>query len=317
MSKSNLPGPITRSKSHQLATNQAQNQNFPENTQASGSILNRSIQSTKNYVKALFPSKTNTTITEKSENNTSKIDKSQISAPINTTFTTSLNNSEFQEQNSNIFSTNNSFKTSLPTNKNNNSLLDTPTIDETEAIIPQQIYNTDPIYENTRLYTQEIAIRTDIYNIAEQNLANLNHLINFNFDNFNQQNNDNMAQQNSSLEIKMALEEVQNFDGKTPDVFTWIKQIEKASDSLRPESRPTLLNLLRHRVRGNASDSMKGINFDSIQEFIHHIERLFGKKVDHLELSYKIGTIYQIPNESVLSYQLRLENLLDRTRKAY
>ena len=62
---------------------------------------------------------------------------------------------------------------------------------------------------------------------------------------------------------------------------------------------------------------MKGIQFESIQEFIHHFERLFGKKVDHLELSYKIGTIYQIPNESVLSYQLRLENLLDRTKKAY
>ena len=31
----------------------------------------------------------------------------------------------------------------------------------------------------------------------------------------------------------------------------------------------------------------------------------------------KIGTIYQIRNESVLRYQLRLENLLDKTKKAY
>ena len=30
-------------------------------------------------------------------------------------------------------------------------------------------------------------------------------------------------QHDSSLEIKMALEEVENFDGKTQDVFTWIK----------------------------------------------------------------------------------------------
>ena len=38
MSKSNLPGPVTRSKSQKLAENPANNQNFPENTQASGTI---------------------------------------------------------------------------------------------------------------------------------------------------------------------------------------------------------------------------------------------------------------------------------------
>ena len=126
-----------------------------------------------------------------------------------------------------------------------------------------------------------------------------------------------MTQQDQSLDIKMALDGVQNFDGKTPDVFTWIKQIEKAADSLQENTKPRLLKLLRHKVTDNASDTIKNINFESIAEFTHNFERLFGKNVDHLDLLNKIGTIYQIRNESVLSYQLRLENLLDKTKKAY
>ena len=89
MSNSNLTGRITRSKSQQLATNQAQNQNFPENTQPTSSRLNKSFQATKDFVKGFFPSKINTTITEKPENKSSRIDKTQISPPINNTFTTS------------------------------------------------------------------------------------------------------------------------------------------------------------------------------------------------------------------------------------
>ena len=42
-----------------------------------------------------------------------------------------------------------------------------------------------------------------------------------------------MAQHDTTLDISMALDEVKNFNGKTPNVFTWIKQIEKAADSLQ------------------------------------------------------------------------------------
>lgn len=314
MSESNPPGPITRSRSQQLAANQ----NFAENTQPSSSRLNKSIQSTKEFVKGLFPSKAtkNTTITENTEN--SKIDKSQISLPINNTFTT--NNTEFQEQNSNIFENNTKFTTSSPTNKIQTSILDSSILDVTTPIIPQKTSTSEPIYENTSdlLNTREIQVRQDIYKLAEQNLANLENFIEYNLNNFNRQNNNtNMAQHNSNFEIKFALDSIQNFDGQTPDVFTWLKQIERAKHTLPQESWPMLLRLLQYKVTGSAYDSILNIEFESIPEFTHHFERLFGKRIDYLDLSHKIGNIYQIKNESVLSYQLRLEDLLNKTKKAY
>ena len=315
MSKSNVNRPITRSQSQSQALNQP-----------SGSRLNRSIQSTKDYLKGLLPSRTitkdNSTITESPKNKNSKIDKSQISGPINTSLTTPLHNSHLQEQSSIIFENNSNFKTSSPTDKNQKSLLETPILDKTEPIIPQKNSSTEPIYENTRdsiLRNQEIAIRQDIYNLAEQNLNNLNDLINLNLNNFNQEhnnNNTNMAN-DKDLEIRMALDEVETFDGKTPDIFTWIKQVEKAAESLQNQSMPRLLNLLRHKVKDCASETIRKINFESIPEFTHHFERLFGKNIDHLDLLNKIGNIYQFKNEPVLSYQLRLENLIERTTKAY
>ena len=269
MSKSNVNRPITRSQSQLQAENQTQN---PQNIQPSGSRVNRSIQSTKEFVKGFFPSKVlpreDPTKNDKNENK--KIEKSQISGPINSTFTTSLNNSHFQEPNLNSFENNSNFRTSSPTDKIQKSLLETPILDKTEPIIPQKNSSTEPIYENTRdiiLRTQEIALRQDIYNLAEQNLNNLNDLINFNFENFNQEQNINMAQQDKSLDIKMALDEIQDFNGKTPDVFTWIKQVEKAADSLQENTKPRLLKLLRHTVRGNASGTLKNINFESIVEY--------------------------------------------------
>ena len=54
MSKSNLSRPFTRSQSQLQAENQIQN---PQNTQPSGSRLNRSIQSTKEFIKGFLPSK--------------------------------------------------------------------------------------------------------------------------------------------------------------------------------------------------------------------------------------------------------------------
>ena len=319
MSKSNLNRPFTRSRSQLQAENQTQN---PQNIQPSESRLNRSIKSTKEFVKAFLPSKVllreDPTKNDKIENK--KIEKSQISGPINSTFTTSLNNSHFQEPNSNSFENNNSFRTSSPTDKNQKSLLETPILDKTEPIIPQKSSVNEPIYENTSdlLNTKEIQIRQDIYNLAEQNLENLNEFINYNLDNFNRQNNNiNMAQPNSNFEIKFALDSIQNFDGKTPDVFTWLKHIERAKNTLPQGSWPTLLRLLHYKITGSAYDSILDINLDSIAEFTHHFERLFGKKIDYLDLSNKIGNIYQIKNESVLSYQLRLEDLLNRTKKAY
>ena len=65
-----------------------------------------------------------------------------------------------------------------------------------------------------------------------------------------------MAQQDQSLDIKTALEEIANFDGKTPDVFTWIKQIENAAGSLQEDTKSRLLKLLRHKVRDNTSDTI-------------------------------------------------------------
>ena len=37
-----------------------------------------------------------------------------------------------------------------------------------------------------------------------------------------------MAQADANFAIKLALENIQYFDGQTPVMFTWIKQIEKA-----------------------------------------------------------------------------------------
>ena len=45
-----------------------------------------------------------------------------------------------------------------------------------------------------------------------------------------------MAQADTIFEIKLALENIQHFDGQTPDVFTWIKKIKKAVDSLNAKS---------------------------------------------------------------------------------
>ena len=308
MSKSNPLGPITRSKSQQLATNQ----NLTENTQPSGSKLNKSIQLTKDFVKGLLTSKTkNTTITENSE--TSKIDKSQISLPINNTFT---NNIELQEQNPNIFENNSNFTISSPTNKT--SIIDSPILDTTTPILPQKSSNSEPTFESELLNTREIQVRQDLYNLAEQNLANLNSLIDYNFNNFFKQNNNtNMAQPVTNFELKIALDSIQNFDGQTPDVFTWIKQIERAKNTVPRESWPTLLRLLQYKVTGSSYYSTLDINFESISKFTHHFERLFSKKVDYLDLSHKIGDIYQIKGETVLSYQLRLEELLNKTKKAY
>ena len=76
-----------------------------------------------------------------------------------------------------------------------------------------------------------------------------------------------MAQADANFAIKLALENIQYFDGQTPVMFTWIKQIEKAVASLDAESLPRLLKLLRYKVRDNASDSIRNINFVSIAEF--------------------------------------------------
>ena len=110
--------------------------------------------------------------------------------------------------------------------------------------------------------------------------------------------------------IKIALDEVKNFNEKTPVVFTYVKRIKKAADSLQEESKLRLLKLLRHKVKDNTSDTIKGINFDSITEYTHHFERLVGKNVCHLDLLNKLGSIYQIKNESFLSYQLCMSIIL-------
>ena len=163
----------------------------------------------------------------------------------------------------------------------------------------------NPIRQNT---TPQIHVRTDIF--QENNIHQ-------DQDNLEEQNLQEMANRENELVFKMALAEIENFNGKCPDINTWIKQIEKAVESINEASKPVLLRLLRHKVKDQASVSISKVQFDSIPEFIHHFEKLFGKPQDYIELSNKIGHIYQFENETVLSYQLRLEDLIEKTKKAY
>ena len=74
---------------------------------------------------------------------------------------------------------------------------------------------------------------------------------------------------------------------------------------------------LKSKLRGEALKTTDGLNFATLDEFKSHFRRIYRPTETLSQLQLQLANIYQLPEESVISYKIRVCDLAKRIKSAY
>ncbi|KAJ8677790.1 hypothetical protein QAD02_013577 [Eretmocerus hayati] len=107
---------------------------------------------------------------------------------------------------------------------------------------------------------------------------------------------------------------VPEFDGKNIPVYEYSKGLRDVKRLVAEEDEPLSTRILQIKLRGLAYDLIAFDGFNNIHELMKRIRDWFRSSEDIYDLYAKLMHLYQQPNESVIDYTVRLEDLIDRIK---
>ena len=129
--------------------------------------------------------------------------------------------------------------------------------------------------------------------------------------------NSNMSNESkpSRLSLIDVADLVPTFDGKNIPVEEYIEKLKQARKLIDDVDENRLIEILKVRLQGNAQDALKRTKINTMIDLIHALRTLYPKKENLHKLYGALTDIQQEPDESVLSYVNRLQNLVSRIKE--
>lgn len=149
----------------------------------------------------------------------------------------------------------------------------------------------DQILKLTTLYQNAIEMKNDPEIKTENN------------------NTINLGSRDRTIGLKEALNTIPNFNGYDISVFHFSQTYERARDMLPRNLEFSLVQLIIGKLKGHASQIIHDQNFKAVDDLTRQLKNIFAPHKTVNQYRSVLGNIYQHPNESILEYFGRINDL--------
>ena len=127
----------------------------------------------------------------------------------------------------------------------------------------------------------------------------------------------NLPNHNQLVSLKDALRCVPEFKGE-PGTFRLFQEgCEEARAMIDNNAEGNFVRLLRSKITEEARRSMKGQNFNTINELINYLKNIYSSTKPLLQLYGDLAQLYQKPDETVVTYVNRIREAIYRMIEAF
>ena len=119
-----------------------------------------------------------------------------------------------------------------------------------------------------------------------------------------------------TVKLSEALKFVHPFAGNRP-VEPFLDECQDGYDILDNADKPKFLLMLKTKLTDEALRTTQGMHFANLEAFKNHFRELYRPTESYSQLHLKLASTYQFPEETIVTYKIRLSDLSRGIKQAY